>query len=108
MGDLLQFDNGSGLGGLLYAQDDQRIPDEAFFFAGVLCPIVLPQIGIYLAYGGLVPLIPFVGVTLTGVVWGLANYYLSRGRELQLLDTGTAPRVPQARPVEEVGLKKVA
>jgi len=92
------------LGITLSAQNSGYIPDEAFFFTGILLSIVLPE-GIYSVYGGIFPLTAFAGCALAGLIWGLIRYYISPYRIISCVSTGT---VPQSPPGEDTMRKKAA
>ena len=92
------------LGAYCEAQNSKSIPEEVFFFTGVILTIVLPQI-IYSAYGGLVILFMFAGVALAGTFLGVAMYYQLPYKLISFAKMGT---VPQAPPSGSNTLKKAA
>lgn len=71
-------------GAYIKAQNNQRIPEEVFFVAGVILTVGLPEL-FFSIYGGLVPFIVFASTMLVGAGLGLAtNYYKSPYQTLSL------------------------
>jgi hypothetical protein len=63
------------LGAYIDAQNNQRIPEEVIFVAGVILTLGLPEFFLSI-YGGLIPLIVFASSLLVGSGLGVAiNYY---------------------------------
>lgn len=82
--------------GAYYAQNNNRIPEDAFFFTGVILSMGLPE-GFYSVYGGLVPFMMFAGSALVGSIWGVARYRRSPAHNIPCINTGTMPRAPQSK-----------
>lgn len=71
-------------GAYIRAQNNQRIPEEVFFAAGVILTVGLPEL-FFSIYGGLLPFIVFASTMLVGVGLGLAiNNYKSPYQTLSL------------------------
>jgi hypothetical protein len=81
------------LGDYSYAQNNERIPDTALFFVGVLLTVALPQI-ICTAYGGIIPLTAFASSALVGSVLGWVRYRQMPYQALSCVGTRYAPRTP--------------
>lgn len=81
------------LGAYSYAQNNERIPDTALFFAGVLLTVALPQI-ICTAYGGIIPFIAFAGSAFIGSVLGWVRYRQMPYRALSCVGMRYVPRTP--------------
>lgn len=74
----------SFLGAYIEAQNNQRIPEEVFFVAGVILTVGLPE-SFLVIYGGLIPFIVFASSLLAGAGLGLAiDYYKSPYQTLSL------------------------
>lgn len=84
------------LGAYIEAQNNQRIPEEVRFAAGVILTVGLPEI-FFTIYGGLIPLIVFAGIFTVGV--GLGGVFEQHKAPYQTLSLwkGPAPRVPARR-----------
>ncbi|HEX8473046.1 MAG TPA: hypothetical protein VF666_03370 [Pyrinomonadaceae bacterium] len=81
------------LGAYLDAQISERIPDEVFFFTGVIFTVVLPQT-IYCAYGGIVSPMMFAANALVGSLLGWAMHRQSPNPIPSCVRTGTMPQAP--------------
>lgn len=80
------------LGAYIDAQNGELIPEDAYFYAGVLLSVVLPQFTFFV-YGGPLPLLAFAVIVLAGSIYGLARYR-SPYRFPSCVDRGTEARVP--------------
>lgn len=84
------------LGAYIEAQNNQRIPEEVYFVAGVVLTVGLPEIFLTI-YGGLIPFIVFASSLAAGAGLGSAfNHYRSPYQSLSL-GRGTAPRADASR-----------
>lgn len=92
------------LGGYSDAQNRERIPDEALFFAGVIFSVTLPQI-IFSAYGGFILLEVFLAVASVGTILGVTMYYRFPYKVPSCVEYGDVPQVP---PREDTKKKKAA
>ncbi len=101
---VVSINNKRFLGAYDYAQNSERIPEDVFFFGGVLFSTALPE-GLYIIYGGLIPLIAFAGSALIGGIWGLARYRRTPGQLVSCVETGTMPQAPQSK---TINLKRAA
>jgi hypothetical protein len=104
MDKVVSINNRRFLGAYCEAQNSERIPEEAFFFTGVILTVVLPEI-IYCAYGGPVSPILFTGCALAGTLLGVAKYHQLLHQLISSVRTRT---VPQAPPSGGITLKKAA
>lgn len=87
---------GSFLGAYINAQNNQRIPEEVIFVAGVILTVGLPEIFLSV-YGGLIPLIVFASSLLMGVGLGLVTDYYKTPYQTLSLSKGTVLQVPANR-----------
>ena len=104
MNNIVPINRGMVFGSYTDTQNSERIPEEITFAIGVISTLMLPQLGLYSAYG-LLPLLVFAVVALTGVIWGEARYNKSAEEVVPHIITGTVPRTP---PSEAVKLKEAA
>jgi hypothetical protein len=61
------------LGKYIDAWNNEFIPKDAYFFAGVFLWILLPQLT-FVLYGGFSPLIAFAASALAGSILGVVRY----------------------------------
>jgi VIT1/CCC1 family predicted Fe2+/Mn2+ transporter len=78
------------------AQTKERIPDDAFFVAGVILSMILPE-GIYSFYGGIVPLAAFVATALAGTILGVTMYYTAAFSFISYFSKSTVLQSPPSR-----------
>lgn len=81
------------LGAYCDAQNNERLPEEAFFVTGVILTVVCPQI-IFYSYGGIIPLIALSGSALVGTLLGLSMHRQSAYRVISTIRTGNIPQAP--------------
>jgi hypothetical protein len=97
---VVSINNRRFLGAYDYAQKSERIPEDIFFFSGVIFSMALPQ-GIYSVYGGFISLIAFVGSALAGSLWGLVRYRRLPRRIISCVDMGTMPQAPKSKDINQ-------
>jgi hypothetical protein len=86
---------GGFLGSYIKAQNDQRIPEEVFFVAGVILTVGLPELVLSI-YGGLTPFIVLASTLLAGGGLGLVAYCYKLPHQTMWLDTEAISRVPMS------------
>ena len=101
MGKIASINEGKFLGSYAEAGSKEWIPDGIYFAAGVVITVALPQL-FYSVYGGIVPLVAFLGSSLAGLTLGLIIRRLAPYTITSCVGMGT---VPQAPPEEEVRSK---
>lgn len=89
-------DKGSFLGAYIEAQNNQHIPEEVFFVAGVILTVGLPEF-LLSVYGGLIPFIVFASSLLAGIGLGLATDYYKTPYQTLSLSKGTESQVSTSR-----------
>lgn len=92
MKNVISINRNKLLGAYIDAQNKERIPEDAYFYAGVFLWVLLPQLTLFL-YGGITPLIIFAACALGGSLLGVAKYY-SPSAPPSIAGTVTKARVP--------------
>jgi hypothetical protein len=83
---------GGFLGAYIEAQNNQRIPEEVYFVAGVILTVGLPET-FFGIYGGLIPFVVFGSSLMIGAGLGWAFDYYKPSYQTLSLCQGNAPRV---------------
>lgn len=99
MRNVVSINKGKFLGYYSEAQNSEWIPDEAYFFTGVLFSLALPQI-ICSVYGGIIPLLAFATSTLAGVIVGVTIYLQFPHRVTSCVSTRIVPEAPLSEAVK--------
>jgi hypothetical protein len=103
MNNLVSINRGKVLGDYIDAQFGETTED-AYFYAGVLLSVVLPQYALSV-YGRFFPMIAFAITGLVGLTLGLARYYWFPYQSLSCVDSKAVTRIP---PRANILSKKIA
>jgi hypothetical protein len=96
MSNLISINKGSFLGDYIDAQNNQRIPEEVFFVAGVILTVGLP--GYFNSvYAGLIPFLVFASTFLIGAGLGLAAYFYTLPYQIISLDKEAMPEASTSK-----------
>lgn len=90
---VVSINHGKFLGSYIDAQNSVWVPDETYFFIGVLFSMVLPQI-IYCIYGGLIPLLAVVSNASVGYFLGWTIYHRFPHRITSCFNAETEQQAP--------------
>jgi hypothetical protein len=93
MNNVVSINRGKVLGAYIDAQCSGLAKEDAYFYAGVLSSLVLPQYVLFI-YGGFLALIAFAITGLIGLTLGVTRYYWFPYRPLSCFDEKAEARMP--------------